>query len=250
LKKGYTSANYFELNPSGVSFKTMAKKKVTRKELLKRDDEFISLSNRVALYVSAHSKQIQYMILSVMIIIAIGIGISLYFRHLNKKALAAYNLAYKNLVSDSSPETTGDNIKRAGEELDKIIKKYGRTKMATLAIPQLAYLKYDEGKYDEAIALYQTYLERDKSGSIYSSMAHFGLAAAYEAKGEHQSAISHLKKIVDEGHNSLKDEAMFSLGRVYALSGQSEISRETFKEFVNQFKESPLLPLAKANLKE
>ncbi len=228
----------------------MAKKKITRKELLKKDDEFISLSSRVALYISAHLKQFQYMILSIMIIIAIGIGINLYFRHLDKKALAAYNLAYRNLVSDSSPETTEDNIKRSVEELEKLIKKYGRTKMAALALPQLANLKFSEGKYDEAIALYQTYLERDKPGSIYSSMAHFGIAAAYEAKGEHQSATSHLKKIVDEGHNSLKDEAMFSLGRVYALSGQSEMSREVFKEFVNQFKESSLFPFAKANLKE
>lgn len=228
----------------------MVKKRVTRKELLKKDDEFISLSNRVAQYVSAHAKQIQYIILTIMIIVVIVIGVSLYFRHLNKKALAAYNLAYKMLVSDLSPETAQDNIKRSIAELDKLIKGYGRTKMATLAIPQLAYLKFGQGKYDEAISLYQTYLKRDKSSSIYPSMAHFGLAVAYEAKEDYQSAINHLKKIVEDENNFLKEEAMFSLGRVYALSGQQEMSSEIFKDFVNQFKESPLLPLAKANLKK
>lgn len=226
----------------------MAKKKITRKELLKKEDEFISLSNRAALYMSAHLKQIQYAIFSVMIIVVIVIGISLYFRHQNKRALAAYNLAYKGLVSGSFSETAEDNIQRAAEELDKLIKKYGRTKMATLTIAQLAYLKFDQGKYDEAISLYQTYLKRDKSDSIYCSMAHFGLAAAYEAKGDYQSAISHLKKMVDEEGNPLREEAMFSLGRVYALSGQLEMSRAVFRDFVSQFKDSPLLPLAKANL--
>ncbi len=228
----------------------MAKKRITRKELLKKDDEFISLSSRVFQYVSAHGKQIEYMILTVVIIIAIVIGISLYFRHINKKALAAYNLAYKQLVSDSSPETTQDNIETSVTELDRLIEKYGRTKMATLAIPQLAYLKFGQGEYDEAISLYQTYLKRDKSGSIYRSMAHFGLAASYEAKGEHQSAISHLKKAVDDEDDFLREEAMFSLGRLYALSGQQEMSREIFEDFINQFKGSPLLPLAKAHLKE
>ncbi len=228
----------------------MAKKRITRKELLKKDDEFISLSSRVFQYVSAHGKQIEYMILTVVIIIAIVIGISLYFRHINKKALADYNLAYKQLVSDSSPETTQDNIETSVTELDRLIEKYGRTKMATLAIPQLAYLKFGQGEYDEAISLYQTYLERDKSGSIYRSMAHFGLAASYEAKGEHQSAISHLKKVVDDEDDFLREEAMFSLGRLYALSGQQEMSREIFEDFINQFKGSPLLPLAKAHLKE
>jgi tetratricopeptide (TPR) repeat protein len=228
----------------------MAKKRITRKELLKKDDEFISLSNRIFLYFSAHAKQIQYMILTIGIVIAIVIGISLYFRHINKKALAAYNLAYKQLVSDSFSESTQDDIKRSIAELDRLIKKYGWTKMATLAIPQLAYLKFGQEKYDEAIALYQTYLKKDKSGSIYRSMAHFGIAASYEAKGEHQLAISHLKEIVDDEDSYLREEAMFSLGRLYALSGQQEMSREIFEDFVNRFKESPLLPLAKAHLKE
>ena len=226
----------------------MAKKKTTRKELLKKDDEFISLSTRFFQYVSTHGKQIQYLTVSVVIIIAIVIGISLYFKHLNKKSLAAYNLAYTKLVSDSSSDISEDTINKSIEELDSLIKKYGWTKMATLAIPQLAYLKFGQGKYDEAISLYQTYLKKDKSASIYHLMTHFGLAAAYEAKSEHQSAIRHLKKIIDDENNFLKEEAMFSLGRLYALSGQQEMSRETFKDFVNQFKESPLLPLAKANL--
>ncbi len=226
----------------------MAKKRVTRKELLKKDDEFISLSTRFFQYVSIHGKQIQYLTVSVMIIIAIVIGISLYFKHLNKKSLAAYNLAYTNLVSDSSSDISEDTINKSVEELDSLIKKYGWTKMATLAIPQLAYLKFGQGKYDEAISLYQTYLKKDKSSSIYHLMTHFGLAAAYEAKSEHESAIRHLKKIIDDENNFLKEEAMFSLGRIYALSGQQEMSKETFKDFVNQFKESPLVPLAKANL--
>ena len=228
----------------------MAKKRVTRKELLKKEDEFVSLSSRVAQYVSAHLKQIQYLTFSILIIILIVLGISLYLRHLNKKALAAYNRAYRSLVSDPSREATEDSMKRSVEEFDKLIRKYGRTKMATLAIPQLAYLEYDQGNYDQAISLYQMYLKREKSDSIYASMAHFGLAAVYEAKGDYQSAISHLKKIVEEGHDFLREEALFSLGRVYALSGQRETSRETFKDFIDQFTESPLLPLAKANLKK
>ena len=226
----------------------MAKKKTTRKELLKKDDEFISLSNRFFLYVSTHSKHIQYLVVCVMIVIAIIIGISFYFKHLNKKSIEAYNLAYTNLVSGSSSEMSQDAINKSIEELDSLMKKHGWTKMATLAIPQLAYLKFGQGKYDEAISLYQTYLKKDKSASIYHLMTHFGLAAAYEAKSEHQEAIQHLKEIIDNKDNFLKEEAMFSLGRLYALNGQQEMSKETFKDFITQFKKSPLAPLAKANL--
>jgi len=227
----------------------MAKKKLTRKELLKKEDEFISLSHRVYMYVSDHTKQFQYFILSLMLILAIISGIGLYLRHLNKKALAAYNIAYKNMVTDFSPEKKPDTIKKSIDEIDNIIKQYGCTKVATMAIPQLAYLKFGQGKYDEAISLYKKYLEKEKLGSTYRSMAHFGLAAAYEAKGDHVSAVKNLKNVIDDKNNFLREEAMFFLGRIYARAGQLEISRKTFQDFVNQYPESPMLPLAKSYLK-
>ena len=228
----------------------MAKKKITRKELLKKEDEFISFSQRCYDYVSAHRKQIHYLLIGLLIVIAIGVGAVLYVNHINNKAIAAYQLVYKKLVSDFPSESKENALQQSAEAFDKLIKMHGRTKIATLAVPQLASLKFAQGSYDDAISLYRSYLKKNKSGPLYSSMAHFGLAAAYEAKGDHQSAINSLKSIIAEPGTILEEEALFSLGRVYALAGQQEMSREIFQKFVNQFKESPLLPLAKTHLKQ
>ena len=228
----------------------MAKKKITRKELLKNEDEFISLSARASQYILAHAKTIKYLLYGLAIIAIIVLGGSLYYKHLNKKALATYNTAYKALVGNASPETSEEDLQKSIEEFERLIKDYGWTKMATLAIPQLAYLKFDQGKFDEAISLYQTYLEKEKSNTIYRSMAYFGLAAAYEARGNYQSAINALEQVSKGKNDFLKEEALFSMGRLYDLSGQTKRSQEVFKEFIGRFKDSPLLPLAKSHLKE
>jgi tetratricopeptide (TPR) repeat protein len=227
----------------------MAKKRVTRKELLKKDDEFISLSTRIYQFSVEHRKQIQWTAICLAAICVIILGISLYFRHLNAKALAAYNTAYKNLVAESSPEASEESMRRSTEELDRLIREHGWTKMATLAIPQLAYLKFGQGKYEEAISLYKTYLEKLGENSIYRPMAYFGIAACYEAKADYQSAIRYLKQIIENDTAFLKEEAMYALGRMYELSGRRELSKEAFQEFVSQFPQSPLLPLAKSRLK-
>ena len=227
----------------------MAKKRETRKELLKKEDEFISLSTRIYRSVVEHRKKIQWAAIGVLALMVIIAGISLYFRHINQKALAAYSTAYKNLVSASSSEASEESIRRSAEELDRLIREYGWTKMAKLAIPQLAYLKFGQGNYDEAISLYTAYLEKLGDDSIYRPMAHFGLAACYEAKADYQSAIHSLEKIIENDTAFLREEALFSLGRMYDLSGQKELSKETFQTFVSQFPQSPLLPLAKAHLK-
>ncbi|MFW6147621.1 MAG: tetratricopeptide repeat protein [Thermodesulfobacteriota bacterium] len=227
----------------------MAKKRVTRKELLKKEDEFISFSTRIYQFVVEHSKKIQWAGICLGAIVVVILGINLYLRHLNQKALAAYNEAFQNLVSNSSSQAGEESIQKSTEELDKLIREYGWTKMATFAIPQLAYLKYGQGKYKEAISLYNDYLERIGENSIYEPMAYFGIAACYEAEEDYQAAIRYLKKIIDNDGAFLKEEAMYSLGRMYELVGRKELSKETFQKFISQFPQSPLLPLAKTRLK-
>jgi len=136
------------------------------------------------------------------------------------------------------------------EEMDRLLEKYGWTKFATLSIPQMAYVKFGQGKYDEAISLYKSYLAKDETDSIYDSMSLFGLAAAYEAKKDYQSSIRYLQRIISGRNDLLKEEAMFSLGRIYSLSGQFEKSKNTFQDFVDTFKDSSLLPLAKAGIEK
>jgi outer membrane protein assembly factor BamD (BamD/ComL family) len=227
----------------------MAKKRETRKELLKKEDEFISLSTRIYRSAVEHKKQIEWAAIGVLALMVIVAGIGLSLRHINQKALAAYNTAYKNLVSNSSPQASEETTQRSAEELERLIREYGWTKMAKLAIPQLAYLRFGQGKYDEAISLYNTYLQKLGDDSIYRPMAYFGLAACYEVKADYQSAIGYLEKIIENGTTTfLKEEAMFSLGRIYDLSGQKELSKEAFQRFVSQFPQSPLLPMAKERL--
>lgn len=228
----------------------MAKQKISRKELLQKEDEFISLSSRVSNYVAAHAKQFKYALISLVALFVIVIIAGLYIRYVNKKALAAYNIAYKNLVSDISDSKRQEAVKESMEEFDRLLEKYGWTKFATLSIPQMAYLKFGQGKYDEAISLYKSYLAKDETDSIYDSMSLFGLAAAYEAKKDYHSSISYLQKIISGRSDLLKEEAMFSLGRIYSLSGQFEKSKNIFQDFVDKYKDSPLLPLAKAGIEK
>jgi len=227
----------------------MAKKRVTRKELLKKEDEFISLSTRIYQFVVKHKKKLQWTGICLGAIAVIILGINFYLRHLNQKALAAYNKAYKNLLSNSSSQAGEESIQRSTEKLNRVIHEYGWTKMATFAIPQLAYLKFGQGKYEEAVSLYEDYLEQIGDNSIYQPMAYFGIAACYEAKEDYQSAIRYLKKIIDNDGVFLKEEAMYSLGRMYELHGSRELSREAFQKFISQYPQSPLLPLAKTRLK-
>jgi tetratricopeptide (TPR) repeat protein len=228
----------------------MAKKKVTRKQLLKEPDEFLTLSGRVALFIREHSRQFNYLGGAVAAGLLIYLGITTFMGYINKKGQTTYNTAYYILAENVNPEKDAQILKESAEFFQKVIDKYGMSKVSLLALPELAYLRMAERKYDEAIGLYLEFLGKVPVHSPYHSLARLILASCYEAKGELEKAIESLSLLVDGPNDVFKEQAMLSLARVYRLNDQKDKSKKILEEFLEKFKTSPFLPMAKAHLAE
>jgi len=63
-----------------------------------------------------------------------------------------------------------------------------------------------------------------------------------------KKAILILSSIVEAPDNLFRETAMLSLERVYRIDNQPEKSNEILKKFVQEYKASPFLPMAKARL--
>ena len=228
----------------------MAKKKVSRKELLKKTDEFLSISARAVIFIKEHSRHFQYVGMGIVVVLLIYLGVSTYMGYMNRKAQDAYNTAYFAINKVMVPDASDEARKKSVELFQKVLDDYGLSKASRLVPLELAYLKFQEKKYDETISLYLQFLKNLPDDSPYRSMSWLALAACYEEKGDFTKAAEYLKKIESTGDDFFKDQAMLNLARVYRLSGEKEKSMETLGEFEKKFKDSPFLPLARAHLKK
>ena len=226
----------------------MTKKRVTRKKLLKDTDEFMTLSAKVANFVREHAQKFQYAGIGIVVIILIYLGINTYLDYVNKKGQVAFNTAVVTFSEEMKTFDTKKTLKGAEEDFKKVEDKYGLSKVSRLVPPELAYIKYLEKKYDEAIPLYQAYLKDLKEGSPYQSLARLALAACYEEKGELDKAAEVLNKVLAAPKDTFKEQAMLSLARVYRLKGKTQESVKILKAFLEKYKSSPFVPLAKAHL--
>ncbi|MCP4680927.1 MAG: tetratricopeptide repeat protein [Desulfobacterales bacterium] len=225
----------------------MAKTK-TRKEFLKGPDEFLTLSNKAFNFLSAHVRELQYIGVAIGVI-AIGyLAINMYMRSVNKKGQDEYNKGYTVLVGNIKPDADAQELQKSEEQFLKVIDEYGLSKAARLALPQVAYVKFVEKKYDEAIAHYEQFLNKVSGDAEYESLVNLALATCYEAKGDIETAINILKPLVEAPDNSFKEAAMLSLARLYRLDHKQEKSDKILKEFVEQYQFSPFRPMAKAHL--
>ena len=228
----------------------MAAKKISRKELLKGTDEFLSFSSRAIVFFKEHSTLFSYIGVGIVVLICIYLGINTYMKYINKKGQTAYNEAYYALAKTQNSETAKQDLKEPVELFEKVTKKYGLSKASRLALTELAHLKYREKKYDEAISLYEEFLAEVRDNNPYESMTQLALAACYEEKGDFETAIEILTQIKTNPDLFFVEQAMLSLARVYRLSNQPQKSQEILKEFVEKFDSSPFLAQAKAQLEE
>jgi len=226
----------------------MAKKKTTRKELLKKEDEFLTISARAINYFNAHLNQFKIIGVALVVIIVAYIAVHFYMRSVNKKGQNAYNDAYYTLTQKTGPELDPQTLKKSEELFQKLRDEYDMSKAARLALPQIAFMKFVEKKYDEAIALYMEFLDDMSGNTEYESLSRLALAACYEAKGDLNAAIETLNLSLKQPDNPFKESVMLSLARVYRLDSKDEKSKKILKEFVEKYPTSPFLPMAKARL--
>ena len=223
-------------------------KKTTRKELLKGTDEFLTLSSKAVNFITTHLRELKYAGFVIAILVVAYLGVTTYLRYVNKNGQNAYNTAYQTLTKEMKPDANPDNLRKSEELFNKVTDDYGLSKVARLALPQIAYLKFLDKKYDEAIVLYRKFLDKVSGNTEYELMTNLALAACFEAKGDLKTAMETLIPVVEIPDNSFREPAMLSLARLYRLDNRPEKAREILNDFVEQYAGSPLLPFAKAQL--
>ncbi len=223
----------------------MAKKKITRKELLNEPDEFITFSAKLLKIMATYKVQLLY---AVGLLILTGIifsGIRYFSFRSEGQAFAMLEKTMKNYdvsLKKNSPEKA---FKEAKNDFIKIIDKYSGNSGGKIARIELANLSIQAEDNDSAIELYSKALEDFSYDQTIKNSILSNLGYAYEGKNDLQSAVKYFEMIAAGPDTFLKDEALFNLGRIYAAMGNDKMSRDAYKRIVTEFAGSFYLPIAK-----
>jgi len=229
----------------------MAAKKISRKELLNPTDEFFSITTRTILYIKEHSQVFSNIGLGFLVAILIGMGIYTYKMYADKKGQEAYNQAYSAFqqYEQAATDQKEEAFKKTADLFQKVRDdQMSLAKASKLALPELAYLKFQEQKYDEAITLYRDYQKKFSMDTPYYTLASLAIAACHEEKGEYAEASRTLEPSLSGTKEIFKEQIMISLARNYRLANQNDKAKEILKQFIEKFPKSPYSPMVKAQL--
>ena len=221
------------------------KKKITRKMLLNKPDEFITLTSRLFALAIKYKTQISYG-LSVLIVFVIAVASFSYFSH--KAETRAFDMLEQGIQKYTTiMKNDGQDKAYLAVEKDfqMILDKYSKKDAGKLTKVVYANICYNSGNFDRAIALYNKALHDFKANRSYKNIILSSLGYSYEGNKDYKSAIKYFEMIASGSDSIMKDEALFNLGRLYAATGNYGSSKEAYNKIISEFPDSIYIKLVK-----
>ena len=224
----------------------MAKKKrVTKKELLKEPDEFLTFSAKAIRFVANNQKPVLGIVIG-LVVVALAVAGFRYFSNLSeRRAHAMFEQARLQYLAEISGDKTGPALKKAGEQFEEVIEKYRSTNAARFSLLLYAETSYHGGEYEKAIELYQKALGRFSREGPIQKLIWNGLGYAYEAKKDYRAAAQCFQKITSAEDEFMKGDALYNLGRIMEAMNRQEEALEAYTTLLEAYPDSAGFQIAR-----
>lgn len=225
----------------------MAEKKISRKELLKAPDEFLTFSERVFIFVRDNSKKVFTGVALIVAAVVITVGVLSYLEIQSSRAAEAYATAVARLPVNGEFEP--QKAEAAVIELEKVADSFSSHSSGRCALLDLGALYFKLGKHDQSLTAYQRFLDSIKPEEVsLKPLVLDSLAYVYEAKGEPAQAAARWEALIGLQGLMLKEQAYLNLARVSNELGRPDQARQAYQKLLAEFPNSAQAVLAKAQM--
>ncbi len=213
-------------------------KKITRKQLLKEPDEFLTFSQKMMGYMLRH--RVKFISgLAVLFALLVITGLVSYFSNrAEDNAFAMLNQGvtrYNEVMEKDGPEKAYLAVEK---DFLEMFDRYSGRKGSQMARITFANMACDAGKYEKALELYQNALKDFGDTPSLKNLILAGLGFACEGKEDYAAAIGYFERIASGPDPLMKSEAAFRLGMLYEKTGDKEKSLKSYQKLLADYPDS------------
>ncbi len=186
----------------------MAKKiRITRKELLKEPDQFLSSTDKAMLFFTQNRSAVIGSIVGVMVA-----GLSFFgYQNYQKSQTMKFEAMYFEM--EEIARESGEKGTNPQDQLIKIRDQIDAGRHRNRASLLLADIYFQKEDFDKAKSIYQEV--RNNSSGLNHEMANVGLAYSHESMGELKKAIDLYKLAIESNDSFPLFQVYWSLARCY-----------------------------------
>jgi len=144
---------------------------------------------------------------------------------------------------------TDKDLKKAFKSVNKdftqLIDTYGNRQGGKLARILFGNICYDAGETDQAILYYNQAIKDFKDELSILNAIYNGLGYAYEQKQDFANSVKYFELIAQGSNTLFKQGAFLNLGRIYAVTGEADKSRQAYQKVISEYPESRYIEFVK-----
>ena len=224
----------------------MAKRvKVSRKEFLKEQDQFLSLSQKVTTYLSDHAPLMLTLTGGLIIVFALIAG---YRYNQQMKTMRMENL-YSQMTQIHNAKADKKSENAIGE-LEKLLAEFQEGPQKIRAGLLLGEEYYHDQQFDKGIEIYTKILDQSDGKGLSGQLAKMGLAYSHEGKNEYKKAADIYKTIIASADGFPLFNVYIGLARCYELNQDKKNALTTLREMENKFSSHPQIDSVKRRIEK
>ena len=230
----------------------MAAKKITRKELLKEPDEFITTSAQIVQYTRENPKKVLIICLVIAVSLLAAAGFYAYQRQAKLASHESFEKAFMEyqMLDISGQTPTNEQLDKLLAQFETITKdypSYSAGDMALLYSGHVLYKKNDfRGALDRYTRMQTTKLAKEGMGQLvlyHTAMTLFALK-------DYEQATIIFDQLSKDTNSPYCREAHAAIARIYESSGKNKEAVQAYRQYLKMFPEAPDAAFVKSRIAE
>lgn len=217
----------------------MVKAKLTRKQLLKEPDEFITLSARAIAFFHSHRKPV---LISVALFFIALISVATY-RYMDTRWEDAASAAFQDVVSRyqqalADGKTPAEALSAVDGALAELVQRYGRQTAGRMGRLFRADAQLAAGQAAASVPTYEQILGDFEAGSFFHYRVLQSMAEAYMSLKQYDAAIRVLEQVADGTGAGMADAALYQMGLVFNATGDTTRRDDAYRRLSEKYPDS------------
>lgn len=216
-------------------------KKVSRKQLLKEPDEFLTLSTRLLQWIAAYQSRI---LIGVAVLLVIGIvfsGYQMLNRSWEKEAFTKLNSLknrYETVKKSDGPAKAYESVQK---DFDAFLADASRRTAGKMGLILWGHMCMSAGQTEKAIEIYSRAKEAFEGNPLFAAVAQSALGHAYLNHSDMDKAVAAFEGLIASGGDGAKlvvEDALIQLSAISRQRKDETKSRQYLQQLLKDYPNS------------
>jgi predicted negative regulator of RcsB-dependent stress response len=228
----------------------VVEKKISRKELLKEPDEFLTATGATIRYLRANPRQV---IAVCLILIACSVAVLGYYAYSKHVARVSHEL-FRDALTEY--ETVFQNEKAASAEkvdellsrFEQISQQYGSLPAGEMAILYSGHILFNKNDLNGALEKYRKVETTSLAGEGLLELFWYHIAKTRSALGDYDKAMALFEKLSKDSDSPYRRDAYANIARIYELTERRKEAVQAYRQYLKMFPEAPDAAFVRARI--